>query len=192
MKQNKILIAFALLILTGALYRIIPGRPFGFAPQIAMALFGGAIISDKKWAFALPLFSLFISDALYEVLYRSGLSTMAGFYEGQGVNYLLLAGITFIGIGMSRINLTNIALSSVAAPVLFFLTSNFATWAGHGGYNLPMTGEGLFPDICLWSAVLLYVIDLDRDLQRRSFWRLVCVERSSERALLCNSRLFIF
>src|SRR6188508_2436588 len=112
MKQNKILIAFALLILTGALYRIIPGRPFGFAPQIAMALFGGAIISDKKWAFALPLFSMLISDALFEVLYRSGLSTMAGFYEGQGVNYLLLAGITFIGIGMRRINITNIAVSS--------------------------------------------------------------------------------
>ena len=144
MKRNKILIAFALLIITGALYRIIPGRPFGFAPQIAMALFGGAILSDKKWAFALPLFSMFLSDALYEMLYRSGLTTMAGFYEGQGVNYLLLAGITFIGIGMRRVNVTNVAVGSIAAPVLFFLTSNFATWLGHGGYNLPMTGEGLF------------------------------------------------
>ena len=78
-------------------------RPLGLSmPQIAMAIFGGAILSDKKWAFALPLFSMFLSDALYEVLYRSGLTTMAGCYEGQGVNFLLLAGITLIGIGMRR------------------------------------------------------------------------------------------
>jgi hypothetical protein len=144
MKQNKLLLVFALLIITAALYRIIPGRPMGFAPQLAIALFGGAVLRDKKWAFALPLFSLFLSDALYEALYRSGLSTMAGFYKGQGVNYLLLAGITFIGIGMHRVNLANVAIGTVAAPVLFFLASNFATWLGHGGYNLPMTGEGLF------------------------------------------------
>ena len=144
MKQNKLLIVFALLIVTAALYRIIPGRPMGFAPQLAIALFGGAVLQDKKWAFALPLFSLFLSDALYEVLYRSGLSTIAGFYEGQGINYLLLAGITFIGIGMRRVTLSNIVAGSIAAPVLFFLTSNLATWLGHGGYNLPMTGAGLF------------------------------------------------
>ncbi len=144
MKQNKLLIVFALLIVTAALYRIVPGRPMGFAPQLAIALFGGAVLRDKKWAFALPLFSLFLSDALYEALYRSGMTSIAGFYEGQGVNYLLLAGITFIGIAMRRVNLTNIAVGSIAAPVLFFLTSNLATWLGHGGYNLPMTGVGLF------------------------------------------------
>jgi len=144
MKQNKLLIIFALLIVTAALYRIIPERPMGFAPQLAIALFGGAVLRDKKWAFALPLFSLFLSDALYEILYRNGLTSIAGFYEGQGVNYLLLAGITFIGIGMSRVNLRNIAAGSIAAPVLFFLASNLATWLGHGGYNLPMTGAGLF------------------------------------------------
>lgn len=144
MKQNKLLIAFALLIVTGALYRIIPGRPMGFAPQIAMALFGGAVLSDKKWAFALPLFSLILSDALYEGLYRAGLTDIPGFYEGQWINYLLLAGLSFIGIGMKRINLVNITVATIAAPVLFFLTSNLATWLGHGGYKLPMTGEGLY------------------------------------------------
>ena len=144
MKFNKTLLALILLIITGALYRIIPGRPMGFAPQIAMAIFGGAILRDKKLAFALPLFSMLVSDALYEALHRAGYTEMTGFYEGQWINYLLLAGITFIGIGMRRINVTNIAVSSIAAPVLFFLASNFATWAGHGGYNLPMTGSGLF------------------------------------------------
>lgn len=144
MKQNKLLIVFALLIITGAVYRIIPGRPMGFAPQIAMALFGGAVLRDKKWAFALPLFSMILSDALYEGLFRAGLTDMQGFYEGQWINYILLSALSFIGIGMKRVNVINVTAAALAAPVLFFLTSNLATWLGHGGYNLPMTGAGLF------------------------------------------------
>ena len=64
MKLNKsVLIAFGLLILSASLYRAWPGRPFGFAPQMAMALFAGAMIKDKRWAFVLPLLSMFLSDA---------------------------------------------------------------------------------------------------------------------------------
>lgn len=141
---QKLLPVFALLILAAALYRIIPGRSYGFEPMIAMAIFGGAVVKDKKWAFALPLFSMLLSDALYQGLHAAGLSTMAGFYQGQWLNYLLLAGITFIGIAMKRISVINIAAASLAAPVLYFLLSNGATWLGHGGYNYPMTGKGLF------------------------------------------------
>ena len=143
MKNNKLIFAFALLIVMGALYRIIPGRPMGFAPQIAMALFGGAVLKDKKWAFSLPLFSMFLSDGLYEILYRNGLTDMPGFYEGQGINYLLLAGVVFIGSMMNKATVVNIASGSIVAPVLYFIASNGVTWLGHGGYNLPMTASGL-------------------------------------------------
>jgi len=147
MKNNKNLLAFVLLILTGAACRIFPMQPFGlmgFAPQLAMALFGGAIIRDKKWAFALPIFSMLLSDLVFEGLFRTGYVKTPGFYEGQGLNYLFLMAITFVGIAMRRITIPRIAGASIAAPVLFFLASNFATWAGHGGYNRPMTGSGLF------------------------------------------------
>ena len=76
-----------ILIVIAAVYRVIPGRPDGFAPQIAMALFGGAIIKDKKWAFALPLFSMFLSDLLYQALFSMHLSERQGFYQGQLTNY---------------------------------------------------------------------------------------------------------
>jgi hypothetical protein len=59
MKLNKTAIWYLIiLIIAAAVYRVIPNRPFGFAPHIAMALFGGAVIKDRKWAFALPLFSI--------------------------------------------------------------------------------------------------------------------------------------
>ncbi len=143
MKRNQIIIAAILLILTAALYRIIPGRPFGFEPMTAMALFGGAVIADKKWAFALPLFSMLLSDALYQALHAAGLTSMVGFYDGQWINYLLLAGITFIGIGMKRITVVNVAAAALAAPTIYFLLSNGATWLGHGGYNRPLTFTGM-------------------------------------------------
>src|SRR6185437_7426486 len=117
MKLSKqVVISFLLLIVIASLYRIMPGRPFGFAPQWAMAIFAGAIIKNKKFAFLLPLLSMFISDALYEVLYRNGVGNIQGFYEGQMTNYILFALMTCFGFFIKNFNITKIALASVAAP----------------------------------------------------------------------------
>ena len=57
MKLDKhILVSFGLLIIMAALYRAMPGRIWGFAPHIAMAIFGGSVIKDRKLAFLLPVF----------------------------------------------------------------------------------------------------------------------------------------
>ena len=80
---KQVVVSFILLVIVASLYRVLPGRPFGFAPQWAMAIFAGAIIKNKKYSFLLPLASMFVSDALYEVLYRSGASNIKGFYSGQ-------------------------------------------------------------------------------------------------------------
>jgi uncharacterized membrane protein YhhN len=144
MKLTKnFLPVFILLIVAAALYRVIPGRPWGFAPHIAMALFGGAVIKDKKWAFALPIFSLFLSDLLYQGLYAQGLTDTPGFYEGQWVNYLLFVVVTCIGFFMKNINVGNIISFSFLSPAVFFLLSNFAVWIGGGGWQRPKTFEGL-------------------------------------------------
>ena len=129
MKGTKqVLISFILLIIIASLYRIMPGRPYGFAPQIAMAIFGGAVIKDKKFAFLLPLLSMFISDALYEILYRNGVGTLKGFYEGQVTNYILFGLMTCFGFFIKNFNVSRIALASVAAPTAYFLLSNSMIW----------------------------------------------------------------
>ena len=146
MKINKsILVSFILLVVVSALYRAWDGRPFGFAPQIAMAIFGGAMIKDKRWAILIPLLSIFLSDLLYEVLYMNGLSSIKGFYfgEGQLTNYLLILGLTFFGFLMRRINILNVIAFTVSGSLLFFITSNFFVWLGGGGYARPKTWEGL-------------------------------------------------
>ncbi len=144
MKLNKhTLLSFFILVVLAALYRAIPGRPWGFAPQFAMAIFGGAVIADKKLAFILPLISLFISDVLYELLYVNGLSEINGFYEGMWVNYLIFGSLTIVGFFIQPNKVGSIAKGVFTAPTVFFLVSNFITWAGNGGYQRAKTVSGL-------------------------------------------------
>jgi hypothetical protein len=144
MKQSKsLLFTFLLLIVIASVYRVWEGRPWGFVPQLAMALFGGAVIRDKKLSFILPLLSMLLSDVLYEVLYRNGLSDIQGFYSGQFTNYVLFAGITFIGFWLRNLNIGRIAVASVVAPTVYFLLSNFEVWIGGGGLQRPKTFNGL-------------------------------------------------
>jgi hypothetical protein len=155
MKLNKsVLIAFGLLILSASLYRAWPGRPFGFAPQMAMALFAGAIIKDKRWAFILPLLSMFLSDALYQLLYMNGMTDIQGFYSGQWQNYLLIAGITAFGFLLTKITVLRVAGFSLAGSVLFFLASNFMVWLGGGGLGRPKTFDGLL--MCYYDGLAFF------------------------------------
>lgn len=130
MKRN--LLILVVLIIAAALYRIWDTRPMGFAPQIAMALFAGAVSKDKRFAFLFPIVSLFISDLLYQVLYLQGLSTIKGFYSGQIANYLLIASITIIGFFVNKNKISHIFLGSLAGAVYFFVVSNFMVWIGGG------------------------------------------------------------
>src|SRR5215813_2883416 len=115
MRNNKTtILVFVLLVIAAALYRVWDHRPWGFAPQIAMALFAGSVIKDKRFSFLVPLFSMLISDVLYQVLYLEGLTEIKGFYEGQWVNYVLFTAITVIGFFIRKNNVTSIILGSVA------------------------------------------------------------------------------
>jgi hypothetical protein len=135
MKSMKSLFwPLVLMIVLASLYRVIPGRPYGFAPQWALALFSGAIVKDKKWAFALPVLSMFISDLIYQGLFAAGLTPMQGFYQGMWINYLLFASVTVFGFFIKKVTVTNVFIMSLVAPTYFFLVSNFLTWAGIGEY----------------------------------------------------------
>jgi len=126
------ILVFILLILACALYRVCENRPLGFAPQIAMALFAGSVIKDKRFAFLVPLLSMFISDVLYQVLYVEGLTTIKGFYNPIWVNYILFTLVTVIGFFINKKNIGSIIVGSLAGVIFFFLTSNFFDWLGGG------------------------------------------------------------
>lgn len=156
MKSNKnLILSLLILVLVSAVYRIIPNRPFGFAPQIAMALFGGAFfVKNKKWAFALPILSMFISDLLYQVLYLNQLTEIAGFYDGQWKNYLLIASLAVFGFMISDGKISKVITASLSAPTVYFLVSNTMVWMGNGGYQRPKTFSGFLQ--CLADGLPFY------------------------------------
>ena len=163
MKNNRTtIIVFALLIIACALYRVWDNRPFGFAPQIAMALFAGSVIQNKKFAFLVPLLSMLVSDALYQFLYQQGLTDIKGFYPGQLENYLLFSLVTVIGFFINKNKITHILVGSLAGAAFYFLASNFITWIGGGldFYNqpYPKTWQGLMT--CLAAGIPFFKVSL--------------------------------
>ncbi|MFN4286064.1 MAG: DUF6580 family putative transport protein [Lacibacter sp.] len=143
MKLNKQIIWILIaMIVVASLYRIVPNRPYGFAPQIAMALFSGSVIRNRKFAFAVPLVSMLLGDLAFQALYTAGLVPYGGFYKGQITNYLLFAGLTVLGFFIQHNKTWQVALGSLAGPTLYFFISNSLVWISGGGYHHPKTFSG--------------------------------------------------
>ncbi len=104
----------------------------GFSSVIAVSLFAGLMIKDKKQTFLLPLLTLFISDVLVEIFYKAGWFPFAGFYQGQIINYSLFILITALGMLLKNLRSGGMVLSIILGPVIFFFISNYFVWANQG------------------------------------------------------------
>ena len=115
-------------ILAAAALRLVPHPP-NFTPIGAMALFGGAYLGRRWLAFVAPLAALLVSDLVL------------GFYAGMWVQYLAVALVVLIAWGvLRRISLLRVVGAALVSSVLFFLVTNFGTWALSGMYPLTPTG----------------------------------------------------
>jgi hypothetical protein len=141
--NNTVFWSFALLVAIASLYRVMPHGTYGFPPQLAMAVFAGAVIQNRKFSFLMPLGSMFLSDLLFQGLYALGYSNTPGFYEGQWINYLLITSLTVFGFWAKNLKPGNILGASVAAPTFYFFASNLVVWIGGGGLGRAKTFDGL-------------------------------------------------
>jgi hypothetical protein len=115
----------------------------GFTCVIAVSLFAGLTIEDKKIAFLFPLLTLFISDILLQCLYALNLFPYQGFYNGQIINYILFIILTLAGIALRNYKTAGIITASFIGPTIFFLLSNFVVWKTQGalmGYSKDFSG----------------------------------------------------
>ncbi len=140
MKNRNLLIA-GNLVLLAVVTRLIPHYP-NFTAVGAMALFSGAILKDKRWAFALPLLAYWLSDlVLNNVIYSSYMDGFAWFTPGvmyQMVPILLI--VAYGAYGMKRIGVGQVALGGIVATVIFFLVSNYGVWASGTMYPASFSG----------------------------------------------------
>ena len=117
------------IIIFAALTRIMPHPP-NFTPIIAMGLFGGAYLKDKRWALLLPVGAMLLADVFL------------GFHGTMIWVYGSLIIITAIGFLLKRgVTLTNGAIATIGGSLIFFLVTNFGVWASGGFY--PKNMEGL-------------------------------------------------
>ncbi len=124
MKQKSSFLLIAVFMIVAAALSRLALYPLNFSPVIAMALFGGAVVEDKKLAFALPLLAMFISDVMFEVT-----NIAPGFWGwGQLIGYGILALITVVGFNLKNITVLNVAGFSILSSFLFFLLSNTSVW----------------------------------------------------------------
>jgi hypothetical protein len=127
------------LILAATASRFIP-HPLNFSPIGAIALFGGAQLSDKRTAFLVPLTALFLADLV------TGLHVLIPFVYGS------FALTVCLGFWLRRDrNPLRVTAAVLAGAFLFFVITNFGVWALLGTY--PNTPSGL---VACYLAALPY------------------------------------
>ncbi len=164
MKQRNLnYIISGVLILFAAILKVAT-FPNSFNPIIAISLFSGVIIKDKKFAFAIPLLAMFTSDIMLEVF-----NITSGFYGMSQVgNYASLLFITVLGFTMKKSSIVHIGGYTILSSIIFFFLSNTncfffdnANYYGSGisGWTncliagIPFVKNGMITDL-FFSAVL--------------------------------------
>ena len=117
------------MIFGAAAFRLAP-HPANFDAIGALALFGGAHLGEKRWAFLIPLAALFLSDAAI------------GFHAQMPLVYGVFALMVCMGLALrERRTPPSVAGMAAVASILFFVVTNLGVWAFDGLY--PMTIQGL-------------------------------------------------
>jgi hypothetical protein len=131
------LIVLVLMILAAAASRVIPHPP-NVASITAVALFGGAYLTNKRLALIVPLAALLLSDLVL------------GFYSHMEVVYGSFILVVCVGFWLQRKrSALRIGGAALASSVIFFIVTNFGVWAFESLY--PKTGAGLLA--CYVAAI---------------------------------------
>lgn len=130
----------AFLVMLGAANRLVDHLPNAVALG-AISLYAGARL-PRRWAFAVPLAAMLVSDAVIDRHYGLGLGGFAS--PVRLVTYVTFGLIALAGGAFrSGVGAAGRGGLSVAGSTLFFLASNFAVWAsfsGEGGYSKTPAG----------------------------------------------------
>jgi hypothetical protein len=157
MKLNKYFLSVIIIMFLSAMFRILNAdlqKHFlfmvNFSPLIGLGLFGSAHIKDKRFAFALPLLSMLLSDCFL------------GFHNTMFFTYGSLMLITWFGFGWfkNKINISRLVIASLISSTIFFVITNFGVWAVQNMY--PKNLSGLVE--CFTAAIPFFKNSLVGDL----------------------------
>jgi len=126
------------LIVMAAATRLLPHPP-NLTSLTAVALFGGAVFSDRRLAFAVPFAALLLSDVALGLYYSW--SSMA-YQPHMWVQYFAFGLVVLLGMSLrGSSSAFGIGGTTLAASCLFFAVTNFGEWVFQPWY--PKTLQGL-------------------------------------------------
>jgi Family of unknown function (DUF6580) len=138
------MIAPLVLLLIVVIYRVVLGIVgssdlhglHNFAPVAAIALCG-AVYLPRRFALALPLAMLFVSDLILNVFhYHKALFTL-----DIAPRYLALALIVLLGLSLrGRVRLPGLIAGSVAGSIIFYVITNTGSWLAEPAYPKTLAG----------------------------------------------------
>ena len=139
LNSKTIFIAGAILLI--AISRLMPHLP-NFTPVAAMALFGGAMLSNKKWAYIITIAALLISDLLVNTILYSDTNFVAYFKEPYVWSiYFSFIVTVFLGSKMgNQPSALKIGAFSISSSLIFWTLTNFACWPGNPLYTQDLNG----------------------------------------------------
>lgn len=129
-KDKKLVIAY-LLIALGLTARLLP-HPANFAPVGAIALFAGMYL-PKRYALALPLLALFISDLFIGMYSFPMMAAVYGSFALMGVIGMIVR---------KKKTFTTVVAGTLLGSIAFFLITNAAVWLFGTMYPLTIAGLG--------------------------------------------------
>jgi hypothetical protein len=156
--MNKRISIIIAIVFVAALTRLLPHAP-NFTPLAAMALFGGAYISNRYLSVIVPLLAMLLSDALM------GFNGWV-FTEQVIAVYGSFTLIALLGQSMqNNKSAIRVGGTTIAASILFFVITNFAVWMGgffHSPALYPMHVSGLIE--CYVAAIPFFTNSIAGDL----------------------------
>jgi hypothetical protein len=135
--MNRRIALLAGTVLVAAIARLLPHPP-NVTPIAAMALFAGAYLPNRRFAFAFPLAAMLLSDLALGYFVYGGKSLL----HSQPVVYACMLCTVATGMLISnRRSAVQVGLAALASSIFFYVVTNFAVWVG--GHLYPHTGAGL-------------------------------------------------
>ncbi|MBK8845195.1 MAG: hypothetical protein IPO27_01040 [Bacteroidetes bacterium] len=131
LKLNARNIVILILVGLAIIARLIPHWP-NFTPVAAIALFCGCYLKDRRWAIAIPIIVMLISDMILFI--SKGYSPSVSVYA----SLMLISTLGFLLKG--REQRQTIMVASLVGSLIFFFVTNFGVWLLNDYYSKNLAG----------------------------------------------------
>lgn len=132
MRTPNLVLAVGLILLSIG-YRLFGTIP-NFSPVMAVSLFSGVILLNKKLSFLVPLSIMAVSDLILAA--TQTWTTFWNFLAFQPVVYGSLLLVVLLGTFIKNKNVLSIGAATLSGSVIFFIITNFFVWLDPFGWSM--------------------------------------------------------